>query len=459
MTYDTISPDKSLQNVKLFPEITEESTSYTFASPTGLLYATQFTQPALTLFEKAAFEDMRAKGLVSPCSVFAGHSLGEYAALASVGDVLSIEILCDIVFYRGLAMQVAVERDLEGRSRYGMAAINPTRVGHGFDGAALQKLVPCIAIETGRLLEIVNYNVENWQYVVAGDLLAIDVLSKSLDHVAKQNHLDARRTIIIGEEGLKKTGTKMNNIIQQAISECLEKEKKKGIITLERGIAMIPLAGIDVPFHSSFLLGGVPSFRRCLESKIRASSIDPKVLRNNYIPNLIGKPFEISLQYVQESLKKCNSDVLCALASNWKDSDLQDAAKVQEIGRTIIIEFLAFQFASPVLWTETQDILFRNLAIERLIEIGPSPVLVGMAERTLKLKFQQYDDVMNQNRTLLNYVRDRSEIYYENQKVVIPESTTCQIVKDKKKESPEQSHAIPVRAQTQTKLNFLKRYE
>lgn len=33
---------------------------------------------------------------------------------------------------------------------------------------------------------------------------------------------------------------------------------------LERGVATIPLPGVDVPFHSRFLLGGVPSFRKVL---------------------------------------------------------------------------------------------------------------------------------------------------------------------------------------------------
>ena len=66
------------------------------------------TQPALTLMEKAAFEDMKAKGLVQRHCAFAGLSLGEYSALAAIGDVLPIESLVDIVFYRGLIMQVAV---------------------------------------------------------------------------------------------------------------------------------------------------------------------------------------------------------------------------------------------------------------------------------------------------------------------------------------------------------------
>ena len=100
MVYERIDEDGTKNLAKLFPKINEDSLSHSFHSPNGLLYATQFTQPSLTLMEMATYEDMRKKGLAGPGSVFAGHSLGEYAALAAVGEVLSIETLCDIVFYR-----------------------------------------------------------------------------------------------------------------------------------------------------------------------------------------------------------------------------------------------------------------------------------------------------------------------------------------------------------------------
>jgi fatty acid synthase subunit beta len=35
------------------------------------------------------------------------------------------------------------------------------------------------------------------------------------------------------------------------------------------------------------------------------------------------------------------------------------------------------RFASPVRWIETQDVLFTVAKFERLVEIGPSPVLAG----------------------------------------------------------------------------------
>ena len=170
MTFESVNADGSIKSEKIFKEVDENTTSYTYRSPTGLLSATQFTQPALTLMEKASFEDMLSKGLVQKDSSFAGHSLGEYSALAALAEVMPIESLVSVVFYRGLTMQVAVERDAQGRSNYSMCAVNPSRISKTFNEQALQYVVENIAEETGWLLEIVNYNVANMQYVCAGDV-------------------------------------------------------------------------------------------------------------------------------------------------------------------------------------------------------------------------------------------------------------------------------------------------
>lgn len=425
MTYETVSNEDTrsaaTKSVALFPQIQEDTSSLKFASPHGLLYATQFTQPALTLMEKVAYEDMKHKGLAGPGCAFAGHSLGEYAALASVGDVLSIETLCDIVFYRGLTMQVAVERDVLGRSDYGMVAVNPSRVGPSFDDRALRRLVPRIAEITGKLLEIVNYNVENWQYVVAGSLIALDTLTNCLNYIASKK-LNLKQ--LLEDFGVEKIEEQVSLIIQKCFAASAEKQDLLKFLPLERGIATIPLSGIDVPFHSSFLLPGVPSFRKCLERKINSMCIDVSILRRSYIPNLTGVPFDTTLDYIKLILRNCDSQVLQKLAESWNEEEYFNAAKVQELARVILIELLAFQFASPVRWIETQDVLLKSFAIERLIEIGPAPVLTGMAERTLKIKYQEYDDALNQNRSLWSYSKNKSEIYYESHRVsAVPESS------------------------------------
>ena len=182
MTFESVNADGSIKSEKIFKEVDQNTTSYTYRSPTGLLSATQFTQPALTLMEKASFEDMRSKGLVQRDSSFAGHSLGEYSALAALAEVMPIESLVSVVFYRGLTMQVAVERDETGRSNYSMCAVNPSRVSKTFNEQALQYVVENIAEETNWLLEIVNYNVANMQYVCAGDVSLLDLLNIAVSY-------------------------------------------------------------------------------------------------------------------------------------------------------------------------------------------------------------------------------------------------------------------------------------
>ena len=54
----------SLAQVPLFPEIVPRTKSYTFSHPTGLVHATQFTQPAIVLVEKAIFDVMKVSALL-----------------------------------------------------------------------------------------------------------------------------------------------------------------------------------------------------------------------------------------------------------------------------------------------------------------------------------------------------------------------------------------------------------
>ncbi|KAJ2824964.1 fatty acid synthase alpha subunit Lsd1, partial [Coemansia erecta] len=127
LTYETVDAAGETKVLRLFPDIADDSPFYTFKSPSGLLQATQFTQPALMLFELASYADMRAKSLIQKNAPFAGHSLGEYGALSAIGQVLAVEAVVEVCFYRGMTMQRAVERDALNRSQYSMMAVNPTR--------------------------------------------------------------------------------------------------------------------------------------------------------------------------------------------------------------------------------------------------------------------------------------------------------------------------------------------
>ena len=103
---------------------------------------------------------MRSKGLIQCNSAFAGHSLGEYTALALIADVLPISSLVNVVFYRSVTIQSAVERDSQNRSNYAMCAVNPSHISKTFNEAALHEVVEIVGRRTDALLKIVNYNVD-----------------------------------------------------------------------------------------------------------------------------------------------------------------------------------------------------------------------------------------------------------------------------------------------------------
>ncbi len=85
----------------------------------------------------------------------------------------------------------------------------------------------------------------------------------------------------------------------------------------------------------------------------------------------------------------------------------------QELAHTLLVELLAYQFASPVRWIETQDVILEANRTERIVEIGPADTLGGMAKRTLASKYEAYDAATSVQRQVLAYSKDVKEIYYD----------------------------------------------
>ncbi|KAJ2883713.1 fatty acid synthase alpha subunit Lsd1 [Coemansia aciculifera] len=402
--------------VPMFPEITLDSSSYTHRSPTGLLNATQFTQVALVTFAMAAVADMRANSLVQKDAVFAGHSLGEYAALASINSLFTLEDALDICFYRGLLMQSAVERDIQGRSQYGMVAVDPSRSGHGVDDSVLATVIEVIGEHSQGLLEVVNYNVRGSQYVVAGTLHQLAVLRLVLDTVAKQS--------------APNDGDWQAHIALIASNVLVEPVDSQPV----RGRATIPLPGIDVPFHSSQLLPGVNEFRAVLQDKIRPENIDYSALHLRYIPNLTAVPFEVSQQYFSLVHSITGSPVAAGILDDWSESAMDNDDDIAKLAATLLVELLAYQFASPVQWIDTQDVLLSRLGVSRLVEIGVSPVLSGMSTKTLKSSPRSGKRV-----DVLHIERDRDAIYYIQQVQEVTEPAISQPAPSESSVQPELS--------------------
>ena len=94
----------------------------------------------------------------------------------------------------------------------------------------------------------------------------------------------------------------------------------------------------------------------------------------------------------------------------------------QELAHTLLVELLAYQFASPVRWIVTQDVILEANRTERIVEIGPADTLGGMAKRTLASKYEAYDAATSVQRQVLAYSKDVKEIYYDVDPVVEDDS-------------------------------------
>lgn len=287
----------------IFPTVTERSTSFTHTSPNGLLFATQFAQPALTVMELAAFRDMQAQGVVDQGCAFAGHSLGEYAALAAMTDFIPFERLLYVVFCRGMTMQLAVERDASGKSGFGMVAVDPGRVGKGCNERVLRGLVGAVA-DAGYFVEIVNLNIRENQYVCAGDLRALDILQKVLDEI---------------KTGKSTIGSPYPELV--AAHATAYSDVLPWAVSLDRGLATVPLTGVDVPFHSSFLQPNMEAFRRVLLANVEKEQIRPERLVGKYIPNVTGRPFGISKDDCEEIWRITKSERVKGVLDAWGDGD------------------------------------------------------------------------------------------------------------------------------------------
>ena len=169
-----------------------------------------------------------------------------------------------------------------------------------------------------------------------------------------------------------------------------------------------------------------------------------------YVPNLVALPFSCERYFAEEVVRVTNSPVLSALLisdESWAEAARDPAA----LAHLLVLELLAYQFASPVQWIATQhyfftgqvvapppptptstsvfptDVASRSPAlpcdprfgdapsghktvpgVQRVIEIGPALTLAGMAARTLETG--RYGPL--KARALLWNGKDADVIYY-----------------------------------------------
>ncbi|KAI8965408.1 putative 3-oxoacyl-synthase [Daldinia sp. FL1419] len=85
----------------------------------------------------------------------------------------------------------------------------------------------------------------------------------------------------------------------------------------------------------------------------------------------------------------------------------------QELAHVLLTELLAYQFAMPVRWSETQSILFDKVNTEKLVEFGPSPTLLNMAKKTLAQFNLESDAVNGIKRSLLSTSSNYDDLRYD----------------------------------------------
>ncbi|KAJ2556782.1 fatty acid synthase alpha subunit Lsd1 [Coemansia sp. RSA 1933] len=256
--------------------------SYTFRSSGGLLNLLQFSQLVHCVDAMANISDMRSKGLVQKNALFAGHSLGEIAALASLGcGLLSVEETVEIAFCLGLLMQSDIDNECSSQ-------------------------------------------------------------------------IDAAQP--------------------DSVSSLL---------------------------HSDKILPHVDTIRSMLQKYIHASNVSVSALQHCYIPNLTGKPFELSKSYIETAFQITQSAVLKRIIDGWPSLDLDNALEEKRIAAQMLIELLVFQMANPVQWNCTLQHMLKEKNIRRLIEI--SSISQPLSSEILT----------SDNACHLHIIRDRDSVYYE----------------------------------------------
>lgn len=330
--------------------------------PDGVLFLTQFTQVAMATVAAAQVAEMREQGAFVEGAIACGHSVGEYTALACVSGVYELEALLEVVFHRGSKMHDIVPRDAKGRSDYRLAAIRPSQID--LDDNDVTDFVAGIAEETGEFLQIVNFNLRGSQYAIAGTVRGLEALEAEI-------------------------------------------ERRREITGGKRSFILVP--GIDVPFHSEVLRVGVADFRRALD-RVMPHGQDPELLVGKYIPNLVPRPFTLDKDFIQEIRDLVPAEPLDEILADY---DTWRNEKPSELMRKVVMELLAWQFASPVRWIETQDLLFieeaaGGLGVERFVEVGVKtmPTVAGLATNTLKLPEYSHNTT-----EVLNVERDAAVLF------------------------------------------------
>ena len=188
--------------------------------PAELLNSTECTQPAMLTAGVATYRLWRERGGAQP-RLMAGHSLGEFTALAASGT-LEFRTAVDLVKYRGELMQSAVPP-----GQGAMAAIL------GLEDLDIEEA--CRQAAQDEVVEAVNYNAPG-QVVIAGTAAAV---ARAIEIATAKG---ARRALALP------ISVPAHSSLMQPAAEQLRVRLENTAFKPAAGIAVY---GVDVKTHSS----------------------------------------------------------------------------------------------------------------------------------------------------------------------------------------------------------------
>jgi malonyl CoA-acyl carrier protein transacylase len=435
--------------------LTKESAprTHSISHVEGVLQYTFFTQPCVLAAQLLAFTKLQQdypQVLNEQIECLAGHSLGEFTALAALG-VFSPETAVDLTFKRGLLMEEAC-KDVR-RGDWKLYACNPQRAQLDQDAETADKkffhLVELVAkalAHTSSFIEVVNLNLRHQQYVVAGDLAALAVLGKCLDPQFRANCEDSENfEELVGQalnsvrvdtaDGIAKDPNKVND--QDFVTAAMKKYgnratfrrfmkgaddgytpsldelthltlQEDGRSGLKRKTWFVPLA-VEIPFHSSRLRQAMDQFLPVVRSALpdeaalrELFSVSAKGALNKqshkhplWVTNITGRTFDPFNRAFQEAvLNAMQSPNIGETRHNgrYHSTLLVDTFKngvSQGSVREITASVLAAQFAHPVQWITTMDELVIENGCTQIQEVSPQK---NMSDIVKRASFRQRDN-------------------------------------------------------------------